>query len=319
MTHTDPPPVADGCGLLPFVPRGSVASISVWRFIAGNDGQKVAAILPVNFDVDADEVALFEVAGGGVFRAQARDHHGRFVKGYPAREIYIEGPEREINITSERTNEPEAPHAPPPPEAPPALASQAVPVAEPLPGMPAAMLDVPGMDPHTRAWLARYDAGQAFVYNAIKAATDAQITAVQRAADAERAAAAAHTNVAVQFVEKVTSPQVLHQGEALRALGAQLEALRADLQTERAAHAQTRAQAENARVEAATYRALLQANGRYEAPSKGLAEIIVPEVGKHLGPTARVALASLLGIPPEVLAQLESGAQPPPNGTTHAG
>lgn len=311
----DPAPVSDGCGLLPYVPAASAASIAVWRLSASVEGSKVAVALPLRLDPDADEVALAEVAGGGVFRVQARDHAGRFLRGYPAREIYIEGPPREVSAETTDAPEIETPPAPLSPEAPRALASQAVPVADPIAGMPSAMLDVPGMDPILRAWLARFDALGAYQRDAMEKATKA----AREYADAERNAAQAHTQVAVQFVEKVTSPQVLHQGEALRALEKQLETIRAELAAEREKHAQTRAQAESARVEAATFRALLQAGGRYDVPTKGAAEILVPAIVRELGPVARGAIASALGIPAETLALLTSPSDASPDGTKNPG
>lgn len=269
---TDPPAVAEGCAILPYIPSEKVGYISVWRYV-GRDGGKTAVALPFRLSVDDDEVALSAKAGGGIFRVHARDHDGRFLKGYPAREVIIEGPEREV-------------------------AAEA-PSDDGAAGGGGAEEDV-DIDPMMRAWLARFDTGQERV-----------VAAIRDAAKAETAAARAHTQVAVSFVEKVTAPQLLQQSEALRALSQQLEAMRTELANERASHAQTRATCEGARVEAATLRALMEAGGRYVAPTKSWAEILIPSVLREIGPGARVALAQVLGLPAEAFAQLAAAPDAP--------
>lgn len=259
------------------MPRDQVSFISAWRF-AGFEGRKTLVAIPVRFGVDDDEVSLAKVAGGGIFKVQARDHNSRLIKGFPAREVIIDGPERQVNLDN--------------PGAAPEAASEAD------------VEDDVDIDPMMRAWLTRFDTGQARV-----------IEAIRGAAKAETDAAKAHTQVAVSFVEKVTAPQLLQQSEALRAMGQQLEAMRTDLATERASHAQTRATCEAARVEAATLRALMESGGRYVAPSKSWAEILIPSVLREIGPGARVVLANALGLPPEAFAHLAASADPPSNAT----
>ena len=271
--RTDPPAVADGCSILPHVPRDLVGYISVSRFVE-REGSKTAVALPLRLAVDDDEVTLAASAGGGIFRVQARDHDGRFLKGYSAREVIIEGPERTVGADVPESDRP----------------------------ADAGADDSDRIDPMMRAWLTRFDTAQTRIVDAIKSA-----------ARAETDAAKAHTQVAVSFVEKVTAPQLLQQSEALRTMGQQLEAMRTDLATERAQHAQTRATCEAARVEAATLRALMESGGRYTAPSKSWAEILIPSVLREIGPAGRAALAAALGLPPEAVALLspKSGSEPP--------
>lgn len=273
---TDPPAVSDGCAILPFVPSDKVGYVSVWRFV-GRDGGKTAVALPIRLGVNDDEVTLSRLAGGGIFRVQARDHDGRFLKGYPSREVIIEGPEREV---SAGVSDGEG--------------ADAAPAEDPI-----------DIDPMMRAWLTRFDTAQTRLVDALR-----------DAAKAETDAAKAHTQVAVSFVERVTAPQLLQQSEALRAMTQQLEAMRTELATERASHAQTRATCEAARVEAATLRALMEAGGRYVAPSKSWAEILIPSVMREIGPAGRAALAAALGLPPEAFAQLTSATEPPSNGAS---
>lgn len=309
VTGEDLESVADGCGLLPHVPRSLVGSISVARILFDTNDRKHPVILPVRFGPEHTPEDVAEVAGGGIFRAQARDTSGRFLKGYEAAEFTLEGEPLDSSRGLRGGDAPPAPPPPaapaaPPPEAPPpVLAAHAIPVASPLPGSPSLLLDVPGLSPADRAFLGRFDVLLAHT----------QVAAREGAA-AERAAAQASVDLTKTFLEKVSAPQLNHLRDAMGALTAQLDSTRAELTTERAEHGRTRDALQRATTEAAVFRALLESGGRIVqgAPPRpgmaGVLERVLVRVIDKTAPGAIALVAAQMGVNGEELRALTDGA-----------
>lgn len=300
----EPAPVSDGAALLPHVPRDLVAHVVVSRVMVNDEGARALFMLPRRFGVDDDEVTLSEWAGGGYYRAQARDARGRFLAGYPAREFFIDGPQKDIDAPAPRGDAtPPAPPAAPVAPVPAPLASLGVPIASPLPGMPTVSLDIPGLSPEVRAFVALQAAQQAFVFQGVMRGTELAVEAAHRGADAEKEAARHAATLATTFVEKVSGPALANQGEAIRAVSAELATVRAELGTERNAHAATREKWHAVAVEAATLRALLESGGQLPprtAPGfLGFAERMVGLLVTTAGPQFAALVAGQMGIEPE--------------------
>lgn len=310
----EPPPVPDGCGLLPYVPRASVASITVKRLVITN-GAESSVVLPRRFTPDDDDVTVAEYVGGGMFRATARDHAGRFLAGYPSREFSIDGPE--IFITAPPAPGEVTPPAPPaePAKPPPmSLASLGVPIASALPGMPTVALDVPDLPPELRAWLSVFMASQAFNFQAMSGATRIAIEAAQRAADAERESARGGIELARGFMQTITAPRAKAEGDAVAALAAELSTVRAELTTERAQHAETRRQGYAQAIEAARLRVVLESGGQIPSANSpgfmGFVERIAGIAMGTIGPGALGLVAARFGLSAEQFAALTAASQP---------
>lgn len=320
-----PAPVDDGCGLLPHVPRELVASVIVSRLMQDGEGRIAVFTLPKRFSADADEITVAEYAGGGMFRAQARDSKGRFLKGYDAREFYLEGPAKDVDGAAPPGDaQPPAPPAPPPPAVPAPFASLGVPIASPLPGMPTVSLDIPGMPPEVRAWLQVYAASQAYTFQAITRGTELAVESARRGADAEREAARHAVGMATEYVGKVSGPALANQGKAIDALGTELATVRAELVTERAEHGRTREKWHGVAVENAMYRALLESGGQMPARDspgwRGFVERMAAMLVGTMGPQFAALVAGQLGLKPDEFKALTAVAGAaegrPANGAT---
>lgn len=304
----EPAPVEDGCPLVPWVPRSLVVSVLVKRVVEMEGGQRALITLPVSFGPDDDEIALAKVAGGGVFVAQARGAKGTFLKGYPTKNHFLDGPEKQVGTVQAEDLVPPAPPAPVSSPVPPMVAGTGIPIASPLPGMPGYMMDIPGLPASERAWVARFDVALAHVVTAHREATAGRVASAERFAEAEKETARHSVELAKMFVDKVSAPSLERQSRAV-------DALADALKSEREAHAATRAELGSVREKlgeaqktAAFYQTVLQVNGRIEsgkAPGfAGLFERLVGLTIKTLGPGAVGLIASQLGITPEDLRQL---------------
>jgi hypothetical protein len=322
----EPAPVSDGAALLPHVPRELIAHVVVSRIMVNDNGSRAFFVLPRRFSADDDEVTVSEYAGGGYYRAQARDARGRFLAGYVAREFFIDGPAKDVDNPAPRGDAtPPAPPAAPVAPVPAPLASLGVPIASPLPGMPTVSLDIPGLSPELRAFLAVQAAQQSYVFQGVMRGTELAVDSARRGADAEREAARHAANLASTFVEKVSGPALANQGEAIRAVSAELATVRAELSSERAAHATTREKWHAQAVEAATLRALLESGGQMPGRTApgflGFAERIVGMLITTVGPQFAALVAGQLGIEPDrfkALTAVAGGNDTPGHGTPPA-
>lgn len=315
----DPPPVEDGTGLLPFVPRSLVASVAVTRLVyesIGDNGEvrELAMALPRRFTASDDEVTLAEFCGGGFFQAQARDESGRFLKGYPVRRFAVDGPEKELRTGDAPAGMPPAPPPPPAARQAPALAAPAVPLfgTDAVQGMPRAVLDVPDLTAEQRAWMAPFMATLSFANHSWREAVNVAVQAARDGAEAEKEAARAAVDTSKLFVEKVTGPAVLQQGEAVKGLIDELAAVRADRDRIATELRTTREEREAARIEAARLRALLESNGQIPPKASGamaVVELLITEAFREFGAPAAALIASRMGVGVDELRALTAGGR----------
>lgn len=262
----EPPAVTDGCGLLPYVPRGQVSKIRVDRLLEDGEGRAIPATLPRSFGVDDTEEDLYEYAGGGQYRAFARDDRGRFVAGFPSRMILIDGAPKEPGGPPVRSGpvEPPAPPAPVAPVSPPTYAAQGLPVPSTLPGMPSVFLDYPNLPPELRAWLQSYAALFSYANDTWHRASTIAIESARAGAAMEKEAARNYVTTAGQYIENISGPALKGVRESAVAVEKLLGEIRVELATERKANSDLRDELGRVKVEAAVYRAILEGGGKIE-------------------------------------------------------
>ncbi len=305
---TEPKAVEGGSGLIPYIHRDLVASITVHRIMTDEAGREHPFCLPRRFTPEDDEVTLAEYAGGGVYRLTARGAGGRFIQGQPARRIYIDGPEKALTEAPPPGAQPPAPPPPAAPVAPAVYAATAVPVASALPGMPTATLDIAGLSPEMRAFLGPYAAQQSYVYQAVMGSAKMAIDAVQRGADGQ-------IEIARDVLKAITGPRIEADGAAIKALSAELGELRAALGREQTAHGETRGKLASAAVECARQRVQLEMGGQLPAQGtvgwRGSMERIGMLAVDRLGIGMMGLVAAQLGIDPGTLRELTAAAVGP--------
>lgn len=299
----------------------------VKRILADDDGREHLLVVPYAFDPETDEIALGESCGGGHYQCQARDHNGRFLAGVKAARVMVDGDPRPFSPPG-RFAVGGALHGAPAPQGAPiagtpagqrevreeeaqaARASEgatvavravsavepagvAVPLSAPLPGMPSAYLDFPGIPAEARAlmmWQLTLNA-QA-------------MAAVNRYADREAEAAQRTVTVAIELLRAGGTARAGDSAALLDALASE----RARVTSLESSRAALELEVRRLSVEVEGYRQ----RERFGAPPReaptvlGTLEAVAVEAIATLGVPA---VAGVIGVDPEALRKLADHAR----------
>lgn len=183
------------CELFPDVPRDQVASVTVWRVMVDEKGAEHLFTLPYRWPADVTPEAIGECAGGGMFRAQPRGRSGAYLKGVKPTQFVLDGDPRPFAAPGAMPPVAGAAEAPTVPldaattvgasgsaSTPATSAAIAVPVAQPLAGMPAAVLDLHALPPESRALVGVLYQLNAYTWQSIQNRSGAETDARERVA-----------------------------------------------------------------------------------------------------------------------------------------
>lgn len=314
----EPKAVENGTLLVPWVSRDDISCITVHRILIEGDGddmREIPSALPVRFGPDDDEVSIGADWGGGLYLAQARDKHGRYIKGAPGRRFVIDGPPKD-GPTAAPPSETRAPPAPPSVPAPPAagVASLGVAVGSPLSGMPAFALDQPGLTPESRAFVHLGLTMLAYQRDAYATALDRVTDAARDSVTGEREAMKAAVDVATSYVEKVGGVRAAAEGEGIRALADVMKLREEQVRAMREEHAETLRRLAATETELARARTLLEVGGQVGGRGAlDVVEAILSLAIKTFGPGFVGLVAEQLGVSPDRLEAFTRERKPSQN------